>query len=297
MFWSQHFEPLLHIKNHYISCTSRRLCTSSQNLTYDGRKVQSYIIMPHATVYGRDSYQQTKHHRESSPKSIPRDLHHLSLSLASLQVLYDQSQLSHNMGRHLQASFRNSPTPITKILSLGLGSLQVTKGRSRRLKQLTILPAIYEDLKDFSGRDIEMYAQDPTFTRTDEAFLTSLGIRILHTSSGSSLGEAASIISPSTMIYSPFLTLEVYEELLVKSRLPVPVIFGDDFNALLGKWPKYSEQRKQVEMVMRMGMVGYRRREVSGGGFWEDEDETFPMAVYERADGNGKGTLRVRAKI
>jgi hypothetical protein len=255
--------------------------------------------MPHATADVLDGYQHRKVHRNVTAKSSSREMHQLTSSIDYLQALYDQSQLSQTISRHLQASLKSSKTPITKILSLGLGSLLVSKGQSRRLKQLTILLAIQADLKRSSGRTIEIYAQDPTFTRTDELFLTSLGVCILHTTSGSSLGEAASIISPSTMIYSPFLTLEVYEALLVRSQLPIPVIFGDDFNALLGKWPKYSEERKQVEDVMKMGLAKYRRRAVGGEGFWEVEDGTFPMAVYEKMNvgRDGKKEVRVRAKI
>jgi hypothetical protein len=251
--------------------------------------------MPHATADVLDDYQHRKVHRKVNPKSSSRELQQLISSLDYLQTLYNQSQLSQTISRHLLATLKNSTIPITKILSLGLGSLLVSKGQWRRLKQLTIFLAIQADLKRSSGRTIEIYAQDPTFTRTDELFLTSLGIRIMHTPSGTSLGEAASIISRSSMIYSPFLTLEVYEALLVKSQLPIPVIFGDDFNALLGKWPKYSEERKQVEDVTKVGLAKYRRRAVGGEGFWEAEDGTFPMAVYEKMD--GKKEARVRAKI
>jgi hypothetical protein len=34
--------------------------------------------------------------------------------------------------------------------------------------------------------------------------------------------------------------------------------------------------------VMKCGLMKYRRRVVAGEGFWVKEDETFPMAVYER---------------
>ncbi|KAF2832423.1 hypothetical protein CC86DRAFT_280647, partial [Ophiobolus disseminans] len=76
--------------------------------------------------------------------------------------------------------------------------------------------------------------------------------------------------------------------------LSIPVIFGDDFNALLSKWPKHSEERKQVESAMKSGLSKYRRRVISGEGFWVEEDGTFPMAVYEMVRAREGG---VKAKI
>ncbi|KAF1849046.1 uncharacterized protein K460DRAFT_263485, partial [Cucurbitaria berberidis CBS 394.84] len=61
----------------------------------------------------------------------------------------------------------------------------------------------------------------------------------------------------------------------------VQYLLGDDFNALLNKWPKHSAERTQVERVMKSGLLSYRRRVVNGEGFWTKGDGTFPMAVYE----------------
>jgi hypothetical protein len=164
------------------------------------------------------------------------------------------------------------------------------------MKQLVILLALRDILHSIRGSPIEIYAQDPSFTRSDEAFLLSFGIQILHTSSADSLGEAASVLSSTTLVYSPFLTLEVYEELLNKSQTQVPLIFGDDFSALLKKWPRHSPEQKQVEALMNAGLVGYKRRVVAGQGFWDAEDGSFPMAVYEVQE-RGNDAKQLRAKI
>ena len=226
--------------------------------------------------------------------SLPRELQQLIRQLLDLQDLYNQSQLSVSLSRHLQAITKTN-TPITSIVSLGLGSLLVTKGQSRRLKQLAILLAIRDYLQEGRQEPIEVYAQDPTFTRQDEALLRSLGIQILRTPSGSDLGEAASFISPATLVYSPFLTLEAYEQLFDRPEIPIQYLVGDDFNALLKKWPKRSAERRQVERVIRSGLSTYRRRTVAGEDFWTETDETFPMAVYTRPD--GEGAVKVKARI
>ena len=225
--------------------------------------------------------------------SLPRELQQLIRQLLDLQDLYNQSQLSVSLSRHLQAITKTN-TPITSIVSLGLGSLLVTKGQSRRLKQLAILLAIRDYLQEGRQEPIEVYAQDPTFTRQDEALLRSLGIQILRTPSGSDLGEAASFISPATLVYSPFLTLEAYEQLF-EPDIPIKYLAGDDFDALLKKWPKRSAERRQVEGVIRSGLSTYRRRTVAGEGFWTESDETFPMAVYTRTD--GEGAVKVKTRI
>ncbi|KAF1976196.1 hypothetical protein BU23DRAFT_435113, partial [Bimuria novae-zelandiae CBS 107.79] len=183
---------------------------------------------------------------------------------------------------------------ITRLLSLGLGSLSSPeKGQTRRLKQLAVLLSIRDTLQTLTKGPIEAYAQDPTFTHADEALLQSLGVRIARTSSGSSLGEAAQLLDAGTVVYSPFLTLEAYEELLVKAKSPVQYLVGDDFNALVEKWPKRSAERAQVERVTKAALGRYRRKAVSGAGFWEESDGSFPMAVYAVP---GSAKERVRAK-
>lgn len=235
--------------------------------------------MHHATA-DIDAY-SSKRHRNTNSKSSPRKSQQLSATLDHLQQLYSQSSLSKSIDRHIQISIKHSTHPVTRILSLGLGSLQPSKHQTRRLKQLTILLAVRDSIKQLSNCQITVYAQDPTFTRTDEAFLTSLDIRILRTPSSAELGEAATVISLSTLVYCPFLTVEVYERLMLTADPPVGILFGDDFNALLDKWPKHSAERKQVELVMHAGLAKYRRRAVGGEGFWTEGDGAFPMAVYE----------------
>lgn len=176
--------------------------------------------MPHAVQNIEVGLPQRKAYRNLKSKALPRELLQLTDRLLSLQELYAQSQLSQTLSRQFH-TVSKSGRPITRIVSLGLGNLLVTKGQSRRLKQLTILLAIQHQIQEGQRESIEVYAQDPTFTRLDEAFLVSFGIQILRTSSGSDLGEAASVISPTTLVYSPFLTLEAYEKLLLSTATPV----------------------------------------------------------------------------
>ncbi|KAJ4359913.1 uncharacterized protein N0V89_000470 [Didymosphaeria variabile] len=219
--------------------------------------------------------------RKPQAKS-PRDLQRLLVQLSDAQATYSTSAFAHNIEKQLLGLTKSSTIPITRIVSLGLGSLSNTeKGQTRRIKQLAILLTIRESLqKHMKAGVVEVYAQDPTFTRQDEALLSSFDIRILRTASGASLGEAADVIDESTLVYSPFLTLEAYEQLLVGSRQLVQYLIGDDFNALLEKWPKYSAERMQVQKVTKAALGRYRRKAISGSGFWEEADGAYPMAVY-----------------
>ncbi|KAH7093767.1 hypothetical protein FB567DRAFT_545087 [Paraphoma chrysanthemicola] len=228
-------------------------------------------------------------------KSLPRELRQLANALELQRVAYEQSQFSKEVQRNFQAVSKHSDFPITRILSLGLGSLLGSRDQTRRIKQLAILLAIHEHCSRLSGTAIELYAQDPAFTRGDEAFLINLGFKILRTPSGTQLGQAGDILSSSTLIYSPFLTIEVYEQLTrLNASLSIPIIVGDDFMALAKKWPKHSAEHKQVNDVMKLGLSKLRRRALAGDGFWMQEDETFPMAMYESLSSRG---TRIRARI
>ncbi|KAF3007937.1 hypothetical protein E8E13_011251 [Curvularia kusanoi] len=249
--------------------------------------------MPHIIPDAEVSTSQKQRQRKAKYKSLPRELLQLTTRLPDLQDLYAQSQLARSVNRQLQA-ISKAGSPVTRIVSLGLGSLLVTKGQSRRLKQLAVLLAIRDCFQDRRNEPIEVYAQDPTFTRADETLLAAIGIQILRTSSGSDLGEAAAFITPETVVYSPFLTLEAYEQLLLNSSVPMRYLIGDDFDALLQKWPKHSPERKQVEGLTRMGLSEYRRKAIVGEGFWTADDETFPMAVYSRS---GAEPNKLKAKI
>jgi hypothetical protein len=244
--------------------------------------------MPHATA-DVDTEIAPKFHTRPNKKSKSKSRESkLSLNqLEDYQSLYETSQLAQIIARQLRATLKTARTPITKVLSLGLGSLEVTKGRSRRFKQLTILLAIHHILQESSSIPIQVYAQDPTFTRRDESFLESLGIRILRTPSGSELGEASSVLDVSTLVYSPFLTLEAYEQLLGHNRM-LQYLFGDDFDALLQKWPKQSAERMEVEHLIKNGLGKSRRRAIVDEDFWAKDDETFPMAIYEKSEQSRK---------
>jgi hypothetical protein len=224
--------------------------------------------MPHAVQDIEVSLLQKKAHRLPRIKALPRELLRLTQRLLDLQELYTQSHLSQSIDRQLLTISKSGHT-ITRILSLGLGSLFVAKSQSRRLKQLAILLSIRYQLHEARREPIEVYAQDPTFTRLDETLLVSLGIQILRTSSGSDLGEAASVISPTTLVYSPFLTLEAYEQLFLRTAMPVHDLVAE---------------RTQVEGLLKYGLARYRRKALTGEGYWTAEDETFPSAVYIVAD-------------
>jgi hypothetical protein len=244
--------------------------------------------MPHATANAIVTELQLDTHRKPKAKTRSRDLKSLSNQLEDSQALYETSQLAQTINRGLRTLLKNTRTPISKVLSLGLGSLVVAKGQSRRLKQLTILLAIRDILQESLGISVQIYAQDPAFTRNDESFLNSLSVRILRTPSGSELGEASSVLDNFTLVYSPFLTLDAYGQLLGGGQT-VPYLVGDDFDALLHKWPKHSAERVEVERVMRYGLGGCRRRAIDGDGFWTIADATFPMAMYQRLEKNSRG--------
>jgi hypothetical protein len=240
--------------------------------------------MPHAIrdIDDRALPQDVQQRKKSTP--LPRELQQLSRQILDHQDLFNCSQLSVTLSRYLQKITKTN-TPITRIVSLGLGSLLVMKNQSRRLKQLAILLSLRDSLQRGQQEPIEVYAQDPTFTRQDKALLAALGIGILRTPSSSELGEAAAVISPFTLVYSPFLTLEAYEQLISGPVMPVRYLIGDDFDALLKKWPNRSAERRQVEGVLRSGLLKYRRKALAGEGFWTERDETFPMAVYVMTEG------------
>ncbi|KAF2740586.1 hypothetical protein EJ04DRAFT_161269 [Polyplosphaeria fusca] len=218
--------------------------------------------------------------RRPKPKALSRELRHIQPLLDDARVLYLESQLCQNINRTLQTAIRASAVQPTKIVSLGLGSLTVARGQSRRIKQLALFLAIRDEVEKITSSSPDLFAQDPTFSRDDELLLSNHGVQILRTPSGSQLGDAASVIDHSTLVYSPFLTLEAYEQLLVQSGMLVQLLVGDDFNSLLKKWPKHSAERAQVDGLMKTAVSGFRRKAITGEGFWNEEDQSFPMAVY-----------------
>ncbi|KAJ4111330.1 hypothetical protein NW768_011904 [Fusarium equiseti] len=203
--------------------------------------------------------------------------------------IYNQSAFAKTIEDMLRT--KNRPR-ITRIVSLGLGSLLDAKDQQRRIKQLVMLMAIASHLAlplSLSDRSaLQIYAQDPTFTAADDTFLQSLGIVVLKTPSIADLGEAGRMMDEETLVYSPFLTLETYKLLLSSSQssavpVNVPILFSDDFNALRLKWDKRTSERKNVEGLIQGTRAGnYRRRAVSGEGFWTQQDRPFPLALYLR---------------
>jgi hypothetical protein len=228
-----------------------------------------------SAVEGEDPARQI---RTSRPKTSA------SRETRQLQTLYDNSRsqyLETSLCSSIEQLIESKNRPVvTRILSLGLGSLKSTN-QSRRVKQLTIFLAIAEQLQR-QTTGLEIYAQDPSFTKTDEVFLQSLGVRIISTPSATELGEAAQYLDESTLVYCPFLTLEAYQLLLSAARLTV--FIGDDFDALKVKWPKHSAGRLEAESLSRTIVQKFRKRTISSGdGFWVEDDKPFPMAMYWNA--------------
>lgn len=231
--------------------------------------------MPHAV----QAEQATRAPRKNTKASSSKELRQLHTLYNETRSRYLGSNLSLSVAHLLDSKSRPA---VTKIVSLGLGSLLRSTDQSRRIKQLVIFLAIASHLQQHHNTNIPIYAQDPTFTPTDEAFLQSLGVHILHTPSATSAGEAAQHIDATTLVYCPFLTLEAYALFFAASTLPFFV--GDDFDALRLKWPKRSAGWSEADALARRFVLGLRKRVLAGGeDFWDSEDRPFPMAVYWRA--------------
>jgi hypothetical protein len=228
--------------------------------------------MPHAIEVERPTQSKRTANTKSSSSREVRQLH----------ILYNKIRNQY-LGSNLALSITQlldskNKLVVAKIVSLGLGSLIKSADQTRRIKQLTILLAIAEQLRQHEPK-LEVYAQDPSFTKTDEAFLQSLGVNIISTPSATEMGEAAKYIDQSTLVYCPFLTLEAYQLFFTTGTFNY--FIGDDFDALRLKWPKNSAGWKEAESLSRRFVQGLRKRVIGGGdGFWEAEDKPFPMAMY-----------------
>jgi len=230
--------------------------------------------MPHATVEGRPArrLRPTKKASDQGSKSG----HELQRKYDDAIALYYRSGFSRSVDALLRA---RHAIGITKIVSLGLGSMsERSKDQPRRFKQLAILKGIAAFFAA-AGQSVEIFAQDPSFTKHDAQFLRTLGIQILRTPATSELGEAAHIMDAQTLVYSPFLTLAAYR-LLLDSGIPVDFIIGDDFRALRAKWEKTTSEYKEVDRLTKTHISHYQRRALKGDGFWEVDDGPFPMAMY-----------------
>jgi hypothetical protein len=203
-----------------------------------------------------------------------RELRQLYIQYNKIRNHYLESNAFLSITRLLES--KNRPT-VTKAISLGLGSLH-SADQSRRIKQLVIFLAIAEQLRQHNP-SVELYAQDPSFSKIDEAFLQSLGVHILSTPSAIELGDATQVIDNSTLVYCPFLTLEAYRLLLDTGNLNF--FIGDNFDVLRNKWPKHSPARNEAESLLRRFMNGFQKRTIDhDAGFWNVEDRSFPMAMY-----------------
>jgi SRR1 len=234
--------------------------------------------------------------RSTQPARTSKTKTSLTREHRQLHILYDETRtryLESNIAlliRQLLASKNTSG--VTRIVSLGLGSLKSTE-QSRRIKQLTIFLAIAEQLRQKSPK-IEIYAQDPSFSKIDESFLQSLGVNILSTPSATELGEAAEYINESTLVYCPFLTLEAYQLFFAAGCLNH--FIGDDFDALRIRWPKRSAGWNEAESLSRQFVQGLRKRVIGGDdGFWDANDKPFPMAIYYSAQWHQE--KKTRAKL
>ncbi|CZS81820.1 unnamed protein product [Fusarium graminearum] len=239
------------------------------------------------TELGLEKHQQAPSKKSQSSRnngSSGKQLQQLYRLYQNAMDLYNQSVLSETIEDMLRT--KNRPR-ITKIVSLGLGSLLDAKDQQRRIKQLVMLMAIASHFT-IPKSALQIYAQDPTFTAVDETFLATLGIVVLKTPSIADLGEAGQMMDEETLVYSPFLTLETYKLLLSSSQtsevpVNVPMLMSDDFNALRLKWDKRTSERRDVEGLIQGTRAGnYRRRAVNGEGFWTDLDRPFPLALYLR---------------
>ncbi|QPC59741.1 hypothetical protein HYE67_001972 [Fusarium culmorum] len=240
------------------------------------------------TELGLEKHQQAPSKKSQSSRrnngSSGKQLQQLYRLYQDAMDLYNQSALSGTIEDMLRT--KNRPR-ITRIVSLGLGSLLDAKDQQRRIKQLVMLMAIASHLT-IPKSALQIYAQDPTFTAVDETFLATLGIVVLKTPSIADLGEAGQMMDEETLVYSPFLTLETYKLLLSSSQtseipVNVPMLMSDDFNALRLKWDKRTSERKDVEGLIQGTRAGnYRRRAVNDEGFWTDLDRPFPLALYLR---------------
>ena len=241
--------------------------------------------MPHAIEFEHPARPRAK--QSSKPNaSSSRELRQLHIEYNKIRNHYLESNTFLSITRLLESKHR---TTVTKVISLGLGSLH-SADQSRRIKQLTILLAIAEQLREYNS-NIEIYAQDPSFSKTDEAFLQSLGVHILSTPSAMELGDAAQFIDKSTLVYCPFLTLEAYRLLFDTGKLNL--FIGDDFDALRIKWPKHSAARNEAELLLRRFMQGFQKRTIGrDDGFWNVEDKPFPMAMYWSALHRYRGKQR-----
>jgi len=149
--------------------------------------------------------------------------------------------------------------------------------------------------------ELQIFAQDPSFSKLDEQLLHWLGVTILHTPSPTSGGEALSLIDENTVVYSPFLTFEAYKLFFERSEGKVGMWISDDFEALksMGKGT-----RGEVDGLLRFFEKGkgWRRRVVGTGvggevAFWEEGEKAVPMAVYWKEEARKGKMVRMKSML
>lgn len=73
----------------------------------------------------------------------------------------------------------------------------------------------------------------------------------------------------------------------------LPLLIGNNFDALRMKCEKRTTEYKIVEEVMKTVKArAFQRRAVRGEGFWGEADSIFPMAVYWGQSGRGRTSER-----
>ncbi|ROT43836.1 hypothetical protein SODALDRAFT_320204 [Sodiomyces alkalinus F11] len=266
-------------------------CTLFSADTSKSDKAQSF-----SDSFALPSHNITKGNKTSGGKATKQ--------IKRLEALYDETcsfYLQSNLSRSIATALDRKRRPrISKLVLLGLGSLGTSRDQGRRIKQLVLFVALALFITSTSEpkeASVSLYVQDPMFDRTDEAFLQNMGFKVLHTPSPYQLGEAGDVIDDETLVYTPHLPLMAYKALLASSTQgagggdgvkggledAMPVLMSDDFDGLRRKWDKQTEEFRDVEMLTkRLRGYGYRRRAIGAGGFWVEEDASFPMALYTK---------------
>ena len=216
-------------------------------------------------------------HIKKGPKAIPKS-NDISIQFQNLKVdiQVSPSEISLQQQKHskqwtnsqcltqLQEFLEQDVLPlahlgIDKCICLGLGSL--TEGRESSKHQFATLLWMLDLLQERHSIS-EVIFQDPAFTKSDIAYLESLGYIVVETP------RAFNAISRSTFLFAPHLERNVYASALEKAHPALCV--GSDVRALLdGMKPAGPESGKHSE------------DEAIFAGF-ENEMLSRPFPEYER---------------
>ncbi|KAH7009524.1 hypothetical protein EDB80DRAFT_775952 [Ilyonectria destructans] len=247
-------------------------------------------LAPREPHLKQNSISTTANGRYAKARTSSKQVRQFSILYEKAKHLFHQSAFSESFEAMLRA--KNRPR-VNKAVSSGLGSLTPSRFQSRQIKQLVILIAIasYLGLTSDDSTARSLYTPDPTFTKTDKEFLASFGIQVLKTPSIYDLGEASPIltIAACTRLFTP-----LSEQSVETSGLDaLPLLIGNNFDALRMKCEKRTTEYKIVEEVMKTVKArAFQRRAVGGEGFWGEADSIFPMAVYWGQSGRGRTSER-----